>query len=167
MVGNPAEVCAFHWTMVMWTHVQQLGHFGSRRGHTTSSSSCWPCHSCRGLASLMCSTWWRKGPNTIFSRWHHISDTNDLEDICIIFIVEFNEIKSVFTLHLSLTYPLYSTYTGWHHHMNSKARGLPLPFYQQIPVIFREAELVQSRITATDLDRDVRRTSHLVQQKFD
>ena len=50
--------------------------------------------------------------------------------------------------------------------MNSKARGLPLPFYQLIPVNFREAELVQSKITATDLDRDVRRTSHLVQQNF-
>ena len=50
--------------------------------------------------------------------------------------------------------------------MNSKARGLPLPFYQLIPVLFREAEMVQSRIAATDIERDVRRTSHLVQQKI-
>ena len=28
-------------------------HFGSMRGHTTSSSSCWPCHSCRGLTSCV------------------------------------------------------------------------------------------------------------------
>ena len=52
------------------------GHFGSGRGHTTSSSSCWPCHSCRGLTSVMCSSWWRKEPHPIFSCWHHISDTS-------------------------------------------------------------------------------------------
>ena len=41
-----------------------------------------------------------------------------------------------------------------------------ISFYQLISVIFREAELVQSRIAASDRERDVRRTSHLVQQKI-
>ena len=94
-----------------------------------------------------------------------VRTNNDVEGICLIFIVEFNDIK-FFLLHLSLTYHMYSSFTGRHHRMNSKARGLPLPFYQLIPVLFREAEIVQSWIATTDLERDVRRTSHLVQQKI-
>ena len=93
-----------------------------------------------------------------------VRTNNDVEGICIIFIVEF--FCGFFLLHLNLTYHMYSSFTGWHHRMNSKARVLPLPFYQLIPVLFREAEIVQSRIAATDLERDVRRTSHLVQQKI-
>lgn len=56
---------------------------------------------------------------------------------------------------------------GWDHRMNSKARGLSLSFYQQPPPpLQREADIVKTRIAASDLERDVRRTSHLTQQKI-
>lgn len=51
--------------------------------------------------------------------------------------------------------------------MNSKARGLSLSFYQlPPPLLQREADIVKTRIAASDLERDVRRTSHLTQQKI-
>ncbi|XP_065939344.1 uncharacterized protein [Magallana gigas] len=55
---------------------------------------------------------------------------------------------------------------GWHHKMNSKTRGISLSFYQLVPLLQREADIVKTRIAASDLERDVRRTSHLTQQKI-
>jgi hypothetical protein len=42
---------------------------------------------------------------------------------------------------------------GWHRRMNVKAQGLALPLYQIIPLL-REAEIVQTRIAAGDLERN-------------
>lgn len=50
--------------------------------------------------------------------------------------------------------------------MNSKARDLSLSFYQLVPLLQREADVVKTRIAASGLERDVRRTSHLTQQKI-
>lgn len=58
------------------------------------------------------------------------------------------------------------SFTGWHNRINSKARGLSLSFYLLVPLLQREADIVKTRIAASDLERDVRRTSHLTQQKI-
>nr|XP_022335962.1 uncharacterized protein LOC111132446 [Crassostrea virginica] len=158
--GRFIKGCAFHWTKAVWTHVQQLGlarTFRQREGTH---------YFIKQLMALP------------FLPWTHVHDVfRMMEDRAppslqpLTSYIKHQRMENpVFPVRSWSVYQFVvrtnNDVEGWHHRMNSKARGLPLPFYQLIPVLFREAEMVQSRIAATDLERDVRRTSHLVQQKI-
>lgn len=56
------------------------------------------------------------------------------------------------------------SFTGWHHRLNSNAEGVFLSFYLFVPLLQREADIVKRRIDASNIERDVRRTIHNIQQ---
>ena len=139
-------------------------HFGSMRGYTTSSSSCWPCHSCRGLTSCVFRMMEERAPPSLqplTSYIRHQWRRSYLSNFhCGIqwYLVFFYCIEP----HLPLSTRSQAGAIAW----IRQHTAYIISFYQLIPVLFWEAELVQSRIAASDLERDVRRTSHVVQQKI-
>ncbi|XP_062594510.1 uncharacterized protein LOC134255924 [Saccostrea cucullata] len=134
--------CVFHWTKAVWTHVQQLGLVTTFREREGTHNFI------KQLLALP------------FLPWTHIAD-----------VFRVMEERAPAALQPLTTYirtqwiqnPLFpirswSVYQftirtnndveGWHHRMNSKARGLSLSFYQLVPLLSREADVVRTRVAA-------------------
>lgn len=56
------------------------------------------------------------------------------------------------------------SFTGWNHRLNSNAECVSLCFYLFVPLLQREADIVKRRIDGSDIEHDVRRAIHNIQQ---
>ena len=56
--------------------------------------------------------------------------------------------------------------SGWHHRLNVKAGMAGLGIYRLIPLLRREAELVEMNVIAADLERDLSRTTTDIERRL-
>ena len=136
--GRFIKGCAFHWTKAVWTHVQQLGlarTFRQREGTHyfikqlmalpflpwTHVHDVFRMMEDRAPPSLQPLTsyikhQWMENPVFPVRSWSVyqfvVRTNNDVEGNYLIFIVEFNDIKVFFLLHLSLTYHILLSQAG-------------------------------------------------------
>ena len=73
-----------------------------------------------------------------------------------IICMQYTAVKMVYSSNFSLLICTFIFFSGWHHRLNSKAGMSGLGFYRLVPLLKREAALMELALRGGDLQRDNR-----------